>query len=267
MRLSSPQINLITKACMKASRSLIRDFGEIENLQVSTKGPGDFVTSADKRTEKIIIDELQKAHPDYGIVTEETGIINKSNLNNRWIIDPIDGTSNFLNGISHFAISIGYEEDKKLKNGLIYNPIKNELFFAETGSGAFLNNSRIRVSKKKNLKHSLIGTGGPKSDSKFKDMIFQEFLEVSKNVDIPIRKYGSASLDLASVACGRFDGFWQRELSIWDIAAGIIIVKEAGGFVDLIENNVGDSKKKNLVASNSLIHKELLDLVDKKNIE
>ena len=267
MRLNSPQINLITKACMKASRSLIRDFGEIENLQVSSKGPGDFVSSADKRTEKIIIDELLKAHSDYGVLSEEAGIINKKNETNRWIIDPIDGTSNFLNGISHFAISIGYEEDKKLKNGLIYNPIKNELFFAETGSGAFLNNSRIRVSKKKNLKHSLIGTGGPKSDSKFKDMIFQEFLEVSKNVDIPIRKYGSASLDLASVACGRFDGFWQRELSIWDIAAGIIIVKEAGGFVDLIENNVGDSKKKNLVASNSLIHKELLDLVDKKNIE
>ena len=170
-------------------------------------------------------------------------------------------------GISQFAISIGYEENKKLKNGLIYNPIRNELFFAETGSGAFLNNSRIRVSKKKNLKHSLIGTGGPKSNSKFKDKIFREFLEVSKNVDIPIRKYGSASLDLASVACGRFDGFWQRELSIWDIAAGIIIVKEAGGFIDLIENSVGDSKKKNLVASNSLIHKELLDLVDKKNIE
>ena len=152
MRLNSPQINLITRACMKASRSLIRDFGEIENLQVSTKGPGDFVTSADKRTEKILIDELQKSHPEFGIITEETGIINKSNIKNRWIIDPIDGTMNFLNGIPQFAISIGYEEEGEIKCGVIFNPISNELFCAEKGNGAYLNNSRIRVSKKKELK-------------------------------------------------------------------------------------------------------------------
>ena len=152
MRLNSPQINLITRACMKASRSLIRDFGEIENLQVSTKGPGDFVTSADKRTEKILIDELQKSHPEFGIITEETGIINKSNIKNRWIIDPIDGTMNFLNGIPQFAISIGYEEEGEIKCGVIFNPISNELFCAEKGNGAYLNNSRIRVSKKKKLK-------------------------------------------------------------------------------------------------------------------
>ena len=131
MRLSSPHINIILKACTKASRSLIRDYGEIENLQVSTKGPGDFVTSADKRTEKIIIEELQKAHPDYGFVTEESGIINKENKSNRWIIDPIDGTMNFLNGIPHFAISIGYEEDNEIKCGVIFDPIKNETFCAE----------------------------------------------------------------------------------------------------------------------------------------
>ena len=267
MRLNSPQINIITKACMKASRSLIRDFGEIENLQVSTKGPGDFVSSADKRTEKIIIEELLKAYPDYGILSEEVGKINENNKSNRWIVDPIDGTSNFLNGIPQFAISIGYEENGEIKNGLIYDPIKNELFFAEIGSGAFLNNSRIRVSKKKNLKHSLIGTGGPKCTSKLKNEIFIEFLEVSKNVDAPVRKFGSATLDLASVACGRFDGFWQRELSYWDIAAGIVIVKEAGGFIDFIDNDVSESKKSNVVASNSLIHKELVDLIKKKNIE
>ena len=150
MRLNSPQINLLTKACMKASRSLIRDFGEIENLQVSTKAPGDFVSSSDKKTEKILIDELRKAHPEYGIVTEESGIINKSNTKNRWIIDPIDGTLNFLNGIPQFAISIGYEENNEIKCGIIFNPITNEMFFAEKGSGAFLNNSRIRVSNKKN---------------------------------------------------------------------------------------------------------------------
>ena len=267
MRINSPKLNIMYKACMKASKSLIRDFGEIENLQVSSKGPGDFVSSADKRTEKIIIDELLKAYPDYGILSEEVGQINEKNKTNRWIIDPIDGTSNFLNGIPQFAISIGYEEDKEIKNGLIYDPIKNELFFAEVGSGAFLNNSRIRVSKKKNLKQSLIGTGGPKSNSKIKKEIYLEFLEVSKNVEIPLRKFGSASLDLASVACGRFDGFWQRELSYWDIAAGIIIIREAGGFVDFLDHDLDESKKKNLVASNSLIHKELMDLINKKNIE
>ena len=152
MRINSPKFNVMHKACMKASKSLIRDFGEIENLQVSSKGPGDFVSSADKRTEKIIIDELLKAYPEYGILSEEAGKINEKNKSNRWIIDPIDGTSNFLNGIPQFAISIGYEEENKIKCGLIYDPIKNELFFAETGNGAYLNNSRIRVSKKKKKK-------------------------------------------------------------------------------------------------------------------
>ncbi len=267
MRINSPKLNIMYKACMKASKSLIRDFGEIENLQVSSKGPGDFVSSADKRTEKIIINELLKAYPDYGILSEEAGHINEKNKNNRWIVDPIDGTSNFLNGIPQFSISIGYEENKEIKSGLIYDPIKNELFFAETGNGAFLNNSRIRVSKKKKLKHSLIGTGGPKSNSKLKNEIFLEFLEVSKNVETPIRKFGSASLDLANVACGRFDGFWQNELSYWDIAAGIVIIKEAGGFIDFLDNDVNESKKRNLVASNSLIHEELVALIKKKNIE
>ena len=270
MRLNSPQINVMTKTCFKVSRSLIRDFGELENLQVSAKGPGDFVSSADKRTERIIIEELLHAHPDYGILSEEAGEINKKNKTNRWIIDPIDGTSNFLNGIPQFSISIGYEENDKILSGLIYDPIKNELFFAETGNGAFLNNSRIRVSKKKKLKHSLIASGGPRNSSLIKDKIFKEFCDISENVDIPIRKFGSASLDLSNVACGRFDGFWQRELSYWDIAAGLIIVKEAGGFVDFFNNDSNDSnesKKMNLVASNSLIHKELLDLINKKNIE
>ena len=152
MRLNSPQINLLTRVCMKASKSLIRDFGEIENLQVSSKAPGDFVSSADKRTEKIIVEELLKAHPEYGIITEESGIINKSNVNNRWIIDPIDGTMNFLNGIPQFAISIGYEENNEIKCGIIFNPVMNEMFLAEKGNGAYLNNSRIRVSNKKKLK-------------------------------------------------------------------------------------------------------------------
>ena len=266
MRLNSPQINLITRACMKASRSLIRDFGEIENLQVSTKGPGDFVTSADKRTEKILIDELQKSHPEFGIITEETGIINKSNIKNRWIIDPIDGTMNFLNGIPQFAISIGYEEEGEIKCGVIFNPISNELFCAEKGNGAYLNNSRIRVSKKKKIKDALLVTGGPKGASKIKDKIFREYINVSNNVS-NVRKFGSAALDIAYVACGRFDGYWQRELIYFDIAAGVIILKEAGGFINFFEENSNSPLKKNILATNSNIHEELRDLINKKDIE
>ena len=251
---------------MKASKPLIRDFGEIENLQVSSKAPGDFVSSADKRTEKILINEFQKAYPEHGIITEENGIINKSNKNNRWIIDPIDGTMNFLNGVPQFAISIGYEENQEIKCGVIFNPITNEMFIAEKGSGAFLNNSRIRVSNKKNLQDSLLVTGGPKQSSKIKDKIFNEYISVSKKVSNG-RKFGSASLDLAYVASGRFDGYWQRELNYWDVAAGIIIVKEAGGFVDFFEENNNSDLKRNIIATNSIIHNELRELIIKKDIE
>ena len=267
MRLNSPQINIIIRACMKASRSLIRDFGEIENLQVSSKGPGDFVTSADKRTEKTIIEELQKAHSDYGIITEETGIINQSNTKNRWIIDPIDGTMNFLNGIPHFAISVGYEENNEIKCGVIFDPIKNEMFCAEKGNGAYLNNSRIRVSNKKKLVDALLVTGGPKHSSKIKKEIFSEYISISENIHAPIRKFGSAALDMAYVACGRFDGYWQKELNYWDIAAGVIILKESGGFVDFFEPDDKAPLKKNILASNSNIHDEFSDLIIKKNIE
>ena len=262
MRLNSPQINLIIKACMKASRSLIRDFGEIENLQVSTKGPGDFVTSADKRTEKILIEELQKARPEYGIITEEAGIINKSNTDNRWVIDPIDGTMNFLNGIPQFAISIGYEEKGEITCGVIFNPIINEMFVAEKGSGAYLNNSRIRVSNKKKIKDALLVTGGPKRASKIKSKIFSEYINVSNEVS-NVRKFGSAALDMAYVACGRFDGYWQRELNYWDIAAGIIVIKEAGGFINFFDEDKNNPLKKNIIASNSNIHSELIDLIGK----
>ena len=259
MRLNSPQINLLTRACMKASKPLIRDFGEIENLQVSAKGPGDFVTSADKRTEKILIEELQKAHPEYGIITEETGIINKSNTKNRWIIDPIDGTFNFMNGIPQFAISIGYEEDNEIKCGVIFNPIMNEMFVAEKGNGAYLNNSRIRVSNKKRIKDALLVTGGPKGASKIKEKIFSEYAKISMNVS-NVRKFGSAALDMAYVACGRFDGYWQRELNYWDIAAGIILVKEAGGTLNEID--LSANKKIKIIASNADINSKLLEKLD-----
>ena len=266
MRLNSPQINLLIRACTKASRSLIRDFGEIENLQVLAKGPGDFVTSADKRTEKILIEELQKAHPEYGIITEESGMINKSNINNRWIIDPIDGTMNFLNGVPQFAISVGYEENGEIKCGVIFNPVTNEMFCAEKGNGSYLNNGRIRVSNKKKIKDALLVTGGPRGASKIKDKIFSEYISISKNVS-NVRKFGSAALDMAYVACGSFDGYWQRELNYWDVAAGIIILKEAGGFVDFFEEDTISPLKKNVLATNSIIHEELKELINKKDIE
>ena len=245
MRLNSPHINIITKACNKASRSLIRDFGEIDKLQVSSKGPGDFVTSADKRTEKTIIDELQKAHPDYGIVTEESGIINKSNTKNRWIIDPIDGTFNFLNGVPHFAISIALKSNEEIISGLIYDPIKDEMFFAEKNKGSFLNNQRIRVSKRNNLEDCLIATSG----------------KISDNYDFSLRKSGCAALDMAYVACGRLDGYFQKNLSIWDIAAGLIILKEAGGIVNELDINNQNNLK--IIASNPYINEIFLNILSK----
>tara|TARA_B100001248_G_scaffold200752_1_gene154961 strand:- start:908 stop:1702 length:795 start_codon:yes stop_codon:yes gene_type:complete len=264
MKLNSPQINIITKACLKASRFLIRDFGEIENLQVSTKAPGDFVSSADKRTEKILIEELQKAHPDYGIITEETGFINKSNVNNRWVIDPIDGTLNFLNGVPQFAISVAYEENNEIKCGVIFDPIKNEMFCAEKGNGAYLNNKRMRVSNKKRFKDALLATGGPKHTSQNKEKIFSEFINISRIIFSPIRKYGSAALDMAYVASGRFDGYWQRELNYWDVAAGIVIVKEAGGFINFFDEDKNFPLKKNILASNSNIYEEFKEVIEKK---
>ena len=228
------------KACLKASKLLIRDFGEIEKLQVSSKGPGDFVSSADKRTEKILIEEILKANSNYGIVSEESGEINKNNKDERWIIDPIDGTMNFINGIPQFAISIAYEKNQEIISSIIFDPIKNEMFMAEKGNGAYLNNSRIRVSKKKNVQDCLVVTGGPKSASKLKEIIFTEYINVSKKINSPVRKFGSAALDLANVGCGRFDGFWQWELNYWDIAAGILIVKESGGFVEIMQKNLSD---------------------------
>ena len=267
MRLNSPRMNVIYNACMKASKSLIRDFGEIEKLQVSTKGPGDFVTAADKRTEKIIIEELLKAHPNYGILSEEVGEINKENKDHRWIIDPIDGTLNFLNGIPHFAISIAYEEKGEIVCGLIFDPIKNETFFAEKGSGSFFNNSRIRVSKKNKLKNSILVTGGPKFNSPRKNNIFQEYIKISNLVDAPVRKFGSAALGMSYVAAGRFDGYWEWELNYWDVAAGIVILKEAGGFVELMEHKTKNAIKCNILATNSGIQDELSAALIKKNIE
>ena len=257
MKINSPQLNLMHRACMKASKVLIRDFAEIEKPQVSEKGPGDFVTASDKRVEKIIINELNVENSKYSVLCEEKGDLIGKNKEKRWIIDPIDGTTNFLNGLPHFAISIAYEEKGEILSGIIFDPIKNEMFFAEKGQGAYLNNIRTRVSNKSDFKNSLLVTGGPRYTSNIKDKVFKEYIELAKKVRPPIRKSGSAALDLAYVAAGRFDGSWQRELKYWDIAAGIIILKESGGFINNLRGDNYLQDKIDIVATNSKIHKEL----------
>ena len=251
----------MVKACRKASKTIIRDFGEIENLQVSLKGPGDFVTASDKKVEKILINELQKARPSYSILSEEIGQIN-NDKSFKWIIDPIDGTANFLHGIPHFAISIGLEHDDEIICGIIYDPIKDEMFVAEKGNGSYLNNQRMRVSSRSKLKDCIVFTGGPKLDSKNKELALEEYKKFSSKILIPIRKLGSASLDMAYVAAGRCDGFWQRNLNYWDIAAGIVLVKEAGGFVTDFEGENRYVENKTILATNSRISKEMIEVLN-----
>jgi myo-inositol-1(or 4)-monophosphatase len=229
------------KAAEKASRALIRDFGEIEKLQVSIKGPTDFVSNADLKAEKIIIEELKKARPYYSIISEEDGSEKNKDKNNTWIIDPIDGTTNFLHGIPHFAISIALKSNDEIVSGLIYDPIKDEMFYAEKDNGAFFNNQRIRVSKKKEINSCLFATGG----------------HSKVEIDLPIRRSGSAALDIAYVASGRYDGYFQNDLNLWDIAAGIIILKEAGGMINEID--LSKNNKLQIRASSTAINDELLE--------
>ena len=240
----SPILNIMIKACEKASKVIIRDFGEIENLQVKKKGPKDFVTKTDKRVEKILIEELEKSKKNYSFITEETGVINKSDTDNYWIIDPIDGTTNFLHGIPHFAISIALKSKNEIISGLIFDPIKNEMFYAEKNNGAYFNNHRIKVSKKKDIEYCIFATGGKQ--------------EIKTNLNT--RKFGSAALDMAYVAAGRYDGYFQDNLHLWDIAAGIILIKEAGGKINDIDFSYID-KIKIRAASNS-INKKMLEKLD-----
>jgi myo-inositol-1(or 4)-monophosphatase len=250
----------MVKACRKASKTLIRDFGEIENLQVSLKGPGDFVTNCDKKVEKILIDELLKARPSYSILSEEIGEINNDD-SFKWIIDPIDGTSNFLHGVPHFAISVGLEHNKEIICGIIYDPIKDEMFTAEKGNGSYMNNQRMRVSSRSKLEDCMIFTGGPKRDAKNRELALKEYYKFSIKILTPIRKLGSASLDMAYVAAGRCDGFWQRNLNYWDIAAGIILVKEAGGFVTDFNGENEYIQNKTILATNAKINKEMIEIL------
>ncbi len=227
---SSALINVMTKAARKAGRSLVRDFGEVEKLQVSIKGPSNFVTRADMRAEQIIFEELSKAREGYGFLLEEGGVVEGTDKSHRWIVDPLDGTTNFLHGLPMFAVSIALERDGKLVAGLIYNPVLDEIFTAESGKGAFLNDQRIRVAARRNLADCIMATGIPHRGRSGHDLFLKE-VEAIMNETAGVRRYGSAALDLAWVAAGRFDGFWERGIQAWDMAAGIVIAREAGAIV------------------------------------
>ena len=236
----SSNLNIMIKAAEKASKSAIRDFGEVEKLQVSKKGPRDFVTKTDKHVEKILIEELSKTKKNYSFLSEEIGEIKNKDSDNIWIIDPIDGTTNFLHGIPHFAICIALESKKEIKCGLIFDPIKDEMFFAEKNKGAYLNNIRLRVSQKNSID----------------DCLFSSNHEGVKFSNLNMRYTGCAALDLAYVACGRLDGFFHNSINLWDVAAGELLIKEAGGMVNDIyqfsKNNI------NIRASSSSINNEML---------
>ena len=242
----SPNLNLMIKACEKVSKIIIRDFGELENLQVSKKGPKDFVTKTDKRVEKILIDELTKSKKNYSFITEETGEILNKNKDNFWIIDPIDGTTNFLHGIPHFAISIALKREDEIISGLIFDPIKNEIFYAEKDNGSFFNNNRIRVSNKSNIDECLFS-----SNCEGIKLIYPK---------LNLRNTGCAALDLAYVGCGRFDGYFHDKINIWDIAAGKIIIEEAGGKVNDI--NKFRNNKIDIRAANPNIYEKMIKKID-----
>ena len=240
----SPHLNIMIKACEKASKIIIRDFGEVENLQVAKKGPRDFVTKTDKRVEEILIDELTRSKKNYSFLTEESGKIENNDKNKRWIIDPIDGTTNFLHGIPHFAISIALKSKNEIISGLIFDPIKNEMFYAEKNAGSFFNNRRVRVSKKVDLEDCLFATNH----------------EGAIHSKLNLRCTGCAALDLAYVASGRLDGYFHNKINIWDIAAGVLIVNEAGGKVNDINkygiNNI------DIRASNNYIHNKMVENIN-----
>ncbi len=255
-----PIINVMDGAARKATRSLIHDFGEVEQLQVSRKGPADFVSEADRRAEEILRRELGKARPEFAMLLEEAGAIGDPDSENRWIVDPLDGTTNFLHGIPHFAISIGLERDGKMFAGVIYDPLRDELFWAEVGGGAFLNAKRLRVSSRERMSEALIATGMPfrgrASHPEYPDMLDRVRAETSG-----VRRFGSAALNLAYVAAGRYDGLWEFALSPWDIAAGLVILREAGGIVSEVDGGDRMMESGDILATNGRLHEKLQNLL------
>ncbi|AXV16142.1 inositol monophosphatase [Neorhizobium sp. SOG26] len=258
----SALLNVMVQAALKAGKSLSRDFGEVQNLQVSVKGPSDFVSQADLKAEKIVRDELLKARPTYGFLGEEGGEEKGTDGAHRWIVDPLDGTTNFLHGIPQFAVSIGLERNNEIVAGVIFNPATDELYTAEKGGGAFLNDRRIRVAARRVLSDCVIGCGAPHLGRGNHGKFLVELRHVMGEV-AGIRRLGAAALDLAYVAAGRLDGFWETDLSPWDMAAGLVLIREAGGFVSDMRGTNSMFESGNVVAGNELIQKALLEVANR----
>ncbi len=256
----SPLMNVMTMAARKAGRSLIRDFNEVEHLQVSVKGPADFVSRADKQAEKIIFEELKRARPGYCFLMEEGGVVEGKDKTHRWIIDPLDGTTNFLHGIPIFAISIALERDGELVAGLVFNPAMDELFVAEKGKGAFMNDRRCRVAGRKNLDDAVVVTGIPHRGKQGHDEFLRQCSSMMFDV-AGVRRTGSAACDLSWVAAGRFDGYWETRLNPWDLAGGIVLVREAGGFVCDINGQQDMLGTGSVVCGNENIQDHMLDVL------
>ncbi len=250
-------LNVMVQAVLKAGRGLARDFGEVENLQVSLKGPGDFVSAADHRADQTLIAELRKARPGYGFLTEESGVIEGADRANRWIIDPLDGTTNFLHGIPLFAISLALERDGQLVAGVVFNPVLNELYVAERGGGAFLNDRRLRVAARRQLADCVIATGLPGISKRGHEAAIAEIRPLMNKV-AALRRTGSAAMDLAWVASGRFDGYWEHGLSPWDVAAGLVLVREAGGIATDAGGTPEVFAAGSIVAGNEAVHGALI---------
>jgi myo-inositol-1(or 4)-monophosphatase len=254
--LRSALLNVMTAAARKAGRSLKRDFGEVEHLQVSLKGPANFVTAADRRAEEILQAELAKARPGYGFLGEEGGHKAGPDKSHCWIVDPLDGTTNFLHGIPQFAISIALDRDGVIVAGIIYNPANEELFTAERGKGAFLNDQRLRVAARRRMEDAVVACGLPHLGRGDLGLFRKEITAVQERV-AGLRRFGAAALDLAWVASGRFDAYWERDLSPWDMAAGILMVREAGGFATDLDGGDAIFANKQIIAGNEFIHKQL----------
>jgi myo-inositol-1(or 4)-monophosphatase len=260
MAVRSALFNVMSAAALKAARGLKRDFGEVEQLQVSVKGPGDFVSTADLKAERTIRAELEKARPGFGFLMEESGASPSRDGRHRWIVDPLDGTTNFLHGIPHFAISIGLQREGTMIAGLIYNPANDDLYIAERGKGAFLNDQRLRVAGRRQLNECVIACGLPHIGRGDHALTRTEMTELQPRV-AGLRRFGSAALDMAFIAAGRFDGYWERNLSQWDMAAGAIIVREAGGIVSCVDGESDPLKTGNVLCGNEYVHAELVKIL------
>jgi myo-inositol-1(or 4)-monophosphatase len=259
----SALMNVMTAAVLKAGRGLKRDFGEVENLQVSMKGPGDFVSAADRKAERILFEELTRARPGYGFLMEEGGAVEGTDKSHRWIIDPLDGTTNFLHGLPVFAISLALEREGQLVAGVVYNPATDDMFVAEKGQGAYQNNRRLRVAARSSLSETLIGCGVPHlGKAEHHPQFKAELAAVMAHVG-NVRRMGAAALDLAMVAAGRLDGYWERQLQPWDIAAGIVLLREAGGYISDMAGGDDMMGTGSLCCGNEAIQRQLLALLKK----